>query len=79
MNTPSPAGHSAKVEIHLHVAGHKLNVARIRGGQLELRDRCDVPPNSEATVVMSVDGRESVMPVVLADGISSASETVAFS
>jgi hypothetical protein len=77
MSAPSVEGYSAKVEIYLHVAGHKLNVARIRGGQLELRDRIDLPPG-DAEVVISVDGVPSAMPVVLANGISSGSAFVEF-
>lgn len=70
-------GYSAKVEIYLHVAGHKLNVARIRGGQLELRDKIDLPP-SDAEVVINVDGQETKTPVVLKEGIDSSLELVEF-
>jgi hypothetical protein len=78
MSASSPNGYSPKVEIRLLVAGHKLNVARIGGGQLELRDKIDLPP-SDAKVVISVDGRETVTPVVLTSGICSQLEFVEFS
>lgn len=70
-------GYSAKVEIYLHVAGHKLNVARIRGGQLVLRDKIDLPP-SDAEVVIKVDGQETKTPVVLKEGIDSSLALVEF-
>jgi len=79
MSIPSLEGYSAKVEIHLHVDGRKLRVARIRGGLLELRDKCDIPPTSNAAVVISVDGHEDVLPVVLNSGIDGRSELVEFS
>lgn len=78
MSTPSPNGYSPKVAIRLLVAGHNLNVARIGGGQLELRDKIDLPP-SDAEVVISVDGRETVTPVTLISGIDSSCELVDFS
>jgi hypothetical protein len=77
MSAQTGDGYSAKVEISLHVAAYKLNVARIRGGELVLRDRIDVPP-CDATVVISVDGQETVTPVVLVDGIDSQSEFVRY-
>jgi hypothetical protein len=78
LNKFSDDGYSANVQIHLHVQGHKLQVARIRGGVLTLRDRCDVEPSSEAKIVISVDGREDVLPVVLSKGIDSRSDVVEF-
>lgn len=79
MDASQTTGYSTKVEIQLLVAGHRLNVARIRGDQLVLRDKIDLPPTDDAKVVIRVDGEETVTPVVLAGGISSQIESVVFS
>jgi hypothetical protein len=77
MSITYPNGYSPKVEIRLLVAGRNLNVARIGRGQLELRDRIDLPP-SEAEVVITVDGVPSSKAITLPNGIDASRDLVSF-
>ncbi len=69
-------GYSAKVEAYLHVGDQELRINQVGRGSLMLRDRCDVPASTNATVVVTVDGLQQSMPVVLVRGISKDSEFV---
>ena len=71
-------GYSAKVEAYLHVQDRRLKIGRIGASALELRETCDVPASTNATVVVSVDGLEQRMPILLIHGISNGSAIVEF-
>lgn len=79
MDASLTTGYSSKVEIQLLVAGHRLNVARIRGDQLVLRDKIVLPPTDDAQIVLRVDGEETTTPIVLPMGIRSLDEVVVYS
>ena len=63
-------GYSADIEIYLQVGDTKYNVAQVGGYSLILRDACSFPPNTEAKLVTSIDGRTNVRNVVLHKGVS---------
>ncbi|HUE71387.1 MAG TPA: hypothetical protein VMP01_10935 [Pirellulaceae bacterium] len=72
------SGHSAKVDIRLHVAGLNLDVAQISRQFLILREPCEVAPGSRGQVIVTIDGREQIYPVVFHEGITPHSPRVNF-
>ncbi|MCH8047182.1 MAG: hypothetical protein IID44_26060 [Planctomycetes bacterium] len=68
MTTLQQEGHSAQVEIYLHVADRRLRVAQVGPDSMILRDQLDCPPSS-AQVSISVDGHEEIHDIWLYEGI----------
>jgi len=71
-------GYSADVEVYLCVGGQVLRVAQIGCNSFILRDRCELPPGTEATIVMKVDGREKEYHAFLQNGVVKGVEEVAY-
>jgi hypothetical protein len=71
-------GHSAKVDIRLHVSGMNLDVAQVSREFLILREACEVAPGTTGQVVVTIDGREHVYPVLFNEGIQPQSRRVRF-
>lgn len=61
-------GYSADVEIFLVIEGKRYDVAQVGNGGLLLRDSHQIPPSTNATLVLRIDGVEQVEEVVLTDG-----------
>lgn len=64
----SDGGYSADVLIYLLIDGKRFDVAQIGGGKLILREPAEIPPFTDATLVLSIDGREEVRQVFLSGG-----------
>lgn len=67
------SSHSADVQMHLSVSGHKMSIGRLGPDYVVLDASIDYPP-SDAEISLSVDGKESRWKVRLLDGLS-ASQT----
>jgi hypothetical protein len=68
--------HSAQVEMYLIIGGHSLVIRQMGPDFLLVEPAADHPPG-EATIVLSVDGRERRWRVRLPEGISKESDRVA--
>jgi hypothetical protein len=62
-------GHSAVVNMVLHVNGHVLPIAQMGPNFLLLNQPIDHPP-VDAEITLSIDGAETRWPVRLAHGMS---------
>jgi hypothetical protein len=71
-------GYSAEVEIHLRVGDRVLRIAQIGPDSFILRDACELPPGTEGTIVMKVDGREKEYHAFLQNGVVKGVEEVAY-
>jgi hypothetical protein len=71
-------GYSAHVEIHLLLDGKQIDIAQIGHGSFILRSPQSIPPGTEATLVIKIDGREEVEQVFLAEGATNRGEPVPF-
>jgi hypothetical protein len=65
----SENGYSADVRLHLEFDGVVARIAQVGSDFLILRDNCEAPAGTVATVVVSVDGNAIRYPVLLSDGI----------
>lgn len=61
--------HSADVQMHLSVNGHKMSIGRLGPDYVVLDASIDCPP-TDAEISLSVDGKESHWEVRLLDGLS---------
>lgn len=73
-----PHDYSATVDLRLRVNGRILDVGQVGHKFLILNEKWEVAPGTDADVIITVDGRESVHPVVLHEGISPVSDLVNF-
>jgi hypothetical protein len=71
-------GHSPDVRINLVIGDLTLNVARIRGDQMMLREACDAPAGTEGLVLVTVDGREDAIQIILPEGIRNDSQLISY-
>ena len=78
MNALPSQGYSATVDAWLLVGNHKLFVKRVGGGMLMVKDPQPVPAATPATVVLSIDGREQSMAIVLDQGIVPGVEAITY-
>jgi hypothetical protein len=62
-------GYSSEVELYLQIAEKTLPIARIGPNSFTLRDSCEYPPGTEATIVVKVDGRERKVHAFLQNGV----------
>jgi len=69
-------GHSARVQMHLIVDGFSRVIRQMGPDFVFVEPAADLPP-AEATIVLSVDGRERRWRVRLPEGISKESDRVA--
>lgn len=75
----SPRGHSSKVFIRLYVDENIVRVAQVGPRSLILRESFECPPETEAQIVVVVDGHMTRYPIILDNGISSGDVEVSFS
>jgi hypothetical protein len=61
-------GYSAQVEIYLLIDGKRFEVAQIGAGALVLRGESTIPPNTEAKLVIKIDGVEERDTIVICNG-----------
>ena len=61
--------HSADVQMHLSVNGHRLSIGHLGPDYVVLDTPIDHPP-SDAEISLSVDGKASRWEVKLVDGLS---------
>lgn len=73
-----PHDYSATVDLRLRVNGRILDVGQVGHKFLILAEASEVPPGTEAELVITVDGKESVRRVVLQEGIASHSNVIRF-
>ena len=60
-------GYSADVEVYLLIKGVRYDVAQIGGSKLILRGDPDIPANTQATLVVIVDGVEERQDIVICE------------
>jgi hypothetical protein len=71
-------GYSAQVEIYLVVGDQKLDVAQVGPGWFILQEPNALPPETEAELVITVDGRETRRHVFIHDGALVDAKEVAY-
>jgi hypothetical protein len=70
--------YSATVDLRLRVHGRILDVGQVGHRFLILAETCDCPAGTEAELVVTVDGKETVQNVVLPDGTAARNGIVHF-
>jgi hypothetical protein len=73
-----PHDYSATVDLRLRVNGRILDVGQVGHKFLILAEPCEVPPGTEADLIVTVDGKETVQRVELHEGITRHSNLVSF-
>lgn len=71
-------GYSADVEIFISIGGQRYDVAQIGRGTLILREPAPIPPLTDATLTIKIDGREEISQIFLTDGAEKDQQPVAF-
>ena len=71
-------GYSASIDLRLRVNGGEYRVAQVGESFLIMRDKITVPPETDAEVIITVDGEQFVHPVFLHEGIQPTAESVNF-
>ena len=61
-------GFSVLIDAHLLVDGQQIAVEQIYGGTLILREEAELAPNTSATLVLRIDGRQEARQIVLTEG-----------
>jgi hypothetical protein len=78
MITAESRDYSATVDIRLRVNGKLLDVSQVSEFYLILNEPAEAAPGTSAEVIITVDGRPSVRPIVLHDGIDRDTRRVTF-
>jgi hypothetical protein len=78
MITTLPQRDYSTVDIRLSVGDRILDVAEASEYYLVLAEPAEVPPGTNAEIIIVFDGRESRRPIVLGQGISLDSRQVTF-
>ncbi len=65
-----PDGYSAQVDIYLIVDGERYDVAQVANGSLVMRDPRPIPPETVATLVLDIDGKNESKEIFLRDGVA---------
>ncbi len=78
MGTACEEGYSSEVEIYLLVAGEKLPVAKVGPHSLIYRGEPELPPSTDALLVIEIDGQQEQHLIVLYAGAKNNSEPVGF-
>ena len=60
-------GYSADVDVYLLIKGTRYDVAQIGGGQLILRGNPEIPANTQATLIVIVDGLEERQEILICE------------
>lgn len=71
-------GYSAQVEIFLLVDGKRYEVAQIGAGSLVLRGKFSIPPNTEAKLIIRIDGHEERDTILICNGSEIPREELSF-
>jgi len=71
-----PHDYSATMDLRLRVHGRILDVGQVGHRFLILAETCDCPPGTEAELVVTVDGKETVQ--ILPDGTAARNGIVHF-
>jgi hypothetical protein len=71
-------GYSASIDLRLRVSGSEYRVAQVGESFLIMRDKITVPPETDAEVIITVDGDRFVHPVFLHQGITPESNATSF-
>ena len=71
-------GYSSDVQAYLHVGDRALRIGSVRAGELRLQEMCEVPPSTEATLEITVDGIARRTLVILTKGISVSNSVVEY-
>lgn len=65
--------------MYLEIDGRTIRIGELLRNEGTLLDRIDVLPNTEAVLVVEIDGDKRKKRVILHNGINSASEQLCFS
>ena len=68
MAIQTEGGFSAAVELSLRVGDEKLRVAQVGPNSFVLRDQRELPPGTEGTLTITVDGQATEYHVLLHRG-----------
>ena len=71
--------HSPNILIYLEVENKKIRLSDILYQSATLHEEAEVPPQTEASLVFSIDGNEEREEVILHKGISKGDNLVIFS
>lgn len=71
-------GYSAHVEIYLLIEGERYEVAQIGPGTLVLRGEGKIPPNTQAKLVIKIDGIEEEDTILICNGVETARQEVQY-
>ena len=69
---------SPNILIYLDVGGKKIRLADVLYDTATLFDKAEVPPQTKASLVFSINGAEEREDVVLHDGISNQTSLISF-
>lgn len=72
------AGHSSTVRGWLVVDGNHLPLAQVGPGLCVLRHAIDVAPNTEAQLIIEIDGDQRRRDIILHEGITAGSAAAKF-
>jgi hypothetical protein len=78
MGTMRENGYSATVEGFLVAGGTRYRLAKTNGVTLVLADACELPPATEAELLIIVDGQGDSKQIVLPDGVAAGQTCVRY-
>jgi hypothetical protein len=78
MDTKNGNGYSAKVELHLQVAGSRLPLSHVGPDMLIFREPQVIAPATEGTLIVKIDDFEKRQIVLLYEGANQGSKQVSF-
>ena len=73
------SSYSPNILIYLDIDGKKIRLADVLYNSATLYEKAEVPPDTVASLVFSIDGVEEREEVVLINGISKDEDLVSFS
>ena len=79
MNFPESSSHSPNIIIYLEIGTRKVRLSDVLYNSATLFENAEVPPQTRATLVFSIDGVEEREDVMLDQGISSNESLIRFS
>jgi hypothetical protein len=79
MGTFHKDGYSASLEIFFVLAGQRFKIAKTSRDTLTFSHPCDLPPGTEGTLSITVDGCESTRLIVLDDGVLRGDQSARYS
>ena len=62
-------GYSASIEAFLIIDGHRFALAKTNEAEFYLAESCESPPNTDAEMLIVIDGASDTQRVTLPDGI----------